>query len=107
MGLALCHLPALRMVSGWRHQADTEVAREAAEVKNCRDCDEPSVQSSPRRADICLRCWNVRQNVMRAVTAKTMPLEDFQRYQKNGLRTKRLVKMGYGSLVPEQSGALP
>ena len=74
-------------------------------MKNCRDCDEPSVQSSPRRADICLRCWNVRQNVMRAVTAKTMPLEDFQRYQKNGLRTKRLVKMGYGSLVPEQNEA--
>ena len=32
MGLALCHLPALRMVSGWRHQADTEVAREAAQA---------------------------------------------------------------------------
>ena len=68
---------------------------------NCRDCggDSRPFGYVGMRADICESCMKTRGNVIKAMSEKTIPIEDFQKYQRNGLRTKRLVKMGYGHLI--------
>ena len=67
----------------------------------CRDCD---AEGRPFghggiRSDICASCMEVRGKVIKALQEGKMTMTDFQKYQRNGLRTKRLVKMGYGHLV--------
>lgn len=68
---------------------------------NCRDCGEDgkAFGRSGMRADICKRCMDVRGRVLKAVESGAMSMTDFKNYQRNGLRTKRLQKMGYWSLV--------
>ena len=67
----------------------------------CRDC---GGEGQPfgyvgMRADICSPCMDVRGRVIKAVESGEMSLPDFQNYQRNGLRIKRLIKMGHGRLV--------
>ena len=71
----------------------------------CRDCGEAVLDPSPRRSDICLRCWGVRLATIKAVEMKDMPLPDFANYQRPGRRTKRLKLMGYGFLIESQNAA--
>ncbi len=67
----------------------------------CRDCgeDKPSIGSVGVRRSLCPDCLGVRVRVVRAIESGAIPMTDFQNYQRNGLRTKRLLKMGYSSLV--------
>ena len=67
----------------------------------CRDCGEihDVSKKADRRLSICNFCFEIRGRVLQAVKANEMPIADFQKYQKNGMRSKRLVGMGYGHLV--------
>ena len=70
-------------------------------MKKCRDCGKLKELSefSRRRANVCQACIDIRVRVIKAIEAKEIPPEHFQKYQRGGLRTKRLIKMGYGHLV--------
>lgn len=67
----------------------------------CRDCGEYGEMfgSSGLRSDICKRCMDTRRRVLKAVESGAMTIADFQAYQRPGLRTKRLQKLGYWTLV--------
>ena len=72
---------------------------------NCRDC---GVVGRPFgngriRSDICDLCFQTRGNVIKARQENKMPQSDFENYQRNGLRTKRLLKMGYSELIATRS----
>ena len=74
----------------------------------CRDCGGPRDAINPRiRMDICSWCMRVRASVLKSVESGSMSLDNFRAYQKNGLRTKRLIKMGYGPLVDHAKPAPP
>ena len=67
----------------------------------CRDCGKDGEMFGPSglRSDICKRCMDTRGRVLKAVESGAMTMADFQAYQRPGLRTKRLQKLGYWSLV--------
>ena len=68
----------------------------------CRDCGvegRPFSNLSRVRSDICDLCFETRGNVIKARQENRMSQPDFENYQRNGLRTKRLLKMGYSELV--------
>lgn len=60
----------------------------------CRDCGGPRDQEGAygMRGDICKRCMRLRLVVIRAVESKEITHEEFKKYQKPGMRTKRLMK---------------
>ena len=67
----------------------------------CRDCgiEGRPFGSGRVRSDICDLCFSTRGNVIKARQENRMSQSDFEKYQKNGLRTKRLLKMGYSELI--------
>lgn len=69
----------------------------------CRDCggERDRQNEDTARPDICSICWNVRGIVVKARMNGLMKPEDFTKYQRNGLRTKRLEKMGYDWIVQD------
>ena len=69
---------------------------------NCRDCSKEADQinvGAKTRSDICNSCWGLRKRVIEALQAGKMSVADFHNYQRTGLRTKRLLKMGYEWLL--------
>ncbi|KKM67372.1 hypothetical protein LCGC14_1471780 [marine sediment metagenome] len=70
-----------------------------AMCRKCRDCGEEKEWSDPKRKDICSGCWVVRGRVLEKLKSGGITMSDFKNWQRNGLRTKRLIKMGYGDLV--------
>jgi hypothetical protein len=70
----------------------------ATTSRPCRDCGENGREAS-KRHDICTRCWDVRVRVVNALNDKTITAEQFRLYQNNGLRFKRLRKIGLQHLA--------
>ena len=68
---------------------------------NCRDCGGPRDRANltVMRRSICSVCWKVRLGVIKAMENGSMTMTDFQDYQRGGLRTKRLEKMGYVKIL--------
>ena len=69
--------------------------------EKCCDCGESKNldQMDRLRTDICKNCFVIRGRVIEALKSGAMSSLDFQNYQRGGLRTKRLIKMGYVYLV--------
>jgi hypothetical protein len=70
----------------------------ATTSRPCRDCGEKGREASKVHF-ICSRCWGVRERILQAMKDKTITAEQFRLYQKNGLRFKRLRKIGLQHLT--------